>query len=322
MNLDGIFPGQGPCGLPCGIQRCNPVESIDHNRIENIKELGRGAYGCVFQAYLSNEGNLAELLIPFLTKSFKGPSRKRGIAKRPSSTGPQKLSAVREIPKSTKHTVAVKYISKNQYVCDYLREICGLSVLNHQNIVHLHGYGGTETHYFIVMELAEVSLKEAIRKNQINSDRKLSYLRQTAEGLQYLHGRGMLHRDLKPDNLLIFNNGETIKLGDFGLVTERTISDAHGDRRYWDPQVWQTGHCSIKSDIYSWAVTMWEMYAGQDPDWNSQGKRPDIPSDWPAIVRALIPRCLRHEACAIMSMDTVIGGIHENEVVEIADQGL
>lgn len=117
----------------------------------------------------------------------------------------------------------------------------------------------------------------------------------------------MIHRDIKPENLLIFHKGETIKIGDFGLVSDNYLTrNAAGTTLYMDPQAIKSNKCNYKSDIYSWAVTMWEMFSGKSPTWNRQKRRPVIPKSWPKKLQVLILLCLSHDSDSIMSMDDVI----------------
>uniref|UniRef100_A0A8D8B4W9 Mitogen-activated protein kinase kinase kinase 7 n=1 Tax=Culex pipiens TaxID=7175 RepID=A0A8D8B4W9_CULPI len=272
----------------CGIERCGPTENIDPKNIQLIKELGRGAFGCVFEAKWRASNLVPQ--IPWYPCSCINPQNDSTVAVGGS-------------------TVAVKYMEKhsNEDTCNFLREICALSSMKHTNIVELFGGGQTDSHYFLVMELAEGSLRNVLSKGPITSGKGLSYLRQSAEGLHFLHMNNMIHRDIKPENLLIFHKGETIKLGDFGLVSDNYLTrTAAGTDLYMDPQAIKTNKCNYKSDIYSWAVTIWEMFSGKSPTWNRQKRRPVIPKSWPKKVQVLILLCLSHDEDSIMSMDDVI----------------
>ena len=141
--------------------------------------------------------------------------------------------------------------------------------------------------------------KKIIPIHKVNLEFRLKIIKDCAYGIQYLHNNGILHRDIKPDNLLILNldcNGIIAKLTDFGssrninaLMTNITFTKGIGTPKYMSPEILNRQHYKKPSDIYSFAITMYELITLQPSfpksifkyPWNIasfiiDGKRPDI----------------------------------------------
>lgn len=173
--------------------------------------------------------------------------------------------------------VAVK-ILKNEFSGneEFLRrfrnESKAIAVLSHPNIVKIYDVGFSEKIQFIVMEYIDgITLKEFIEQQGILKWKDaVHFTIQILRALQHAHDRGIVHRDIKPQNIMLFPDG-TIKVMDFGIARfareeGKTISDkAIGSVHYISPEQARGDVTDEKSDIYSVGIMMYEMLTGQKP---------------------------------------------------------
>lgn len=177
--------------------------------------------------------------------------------------------------------VAIK-ILKNEYINDetfaekFKRESRAAASLSHPNIVNVYDVGYIDNEDgkipYIVMEYIKgITLKEAIIKNgKLNSDDTIFYSLQIAEAIEHAHSNNIIHRDIKPHNIMI-NDNNRVKVTDFGIaraVTSSTVtiaSDALGSVHYISPEQARGGYIDEKSDIYSLGIVMYEMATGKLP---------------------------------------------------------
>ncbi len=174
-------------------------------------------------------------------------------------------------------TVAVK-ILKNEFADneDFVRrfrnESKAIAVLSHPNIVKIYDVGFTDKIQFIVMEYIDgITLKEFMEQQGILKWKDtVHFIIQILRALQHAHDRGIVHRDIKPQNIMLFPDG-TIKVMDFGIARfareeGKTISDkAIGSVHYISPEQARGDITDEKSDIYSVGVMMYEMLTGVKP---------------------------------------------------------
>jgi serine/threonine protein kinase len=155
------------------------------------------------------------------------------------------------------------------------RELQALEItkqLRHPFLLAVHGYWITGDRLMIAMELADKNLRNRLMECKIAGlmgipeTELLSYIRDIAEGVDYLHAHNVLHRDIKPDNLMLV--GGHAKVADFGLarITEanQVASTLVGTPTYLSPEQWR-GHVGPKSDQYSLAVAYAELRLGHPP---------------------------------------------------------
>lgn len=142
--------------------------------------------------------------------------------------------------------------------------------LAHANIVNVYDVGEENGINFIVMELVEgITLKAYIsKKGKLPMREATSIALQVASGLEVAHNNGIIHRDVKPQNIIISMDGKA-KVADFGIaraVSSNTInSSAMGSVHYSSPEQSRGGYSDAKSDIYSMGITMYEMITGRVP---------------------------------------------------------
>ncbi|XP_019857868.1 PREDICTED: uncharacterized protein LOC109586134 isoform X2 [Amphimedon queenslandica] len=214
------------------------MEVIAPNQLEDKLMLGSGAFGCVYQA--------------------KWRSR----------------------------PVAVKYFNSKTIGDDpcFEREIEALThlqSLKHPNIIRMFARGTEGPQTFIVMEVALFSLDKIIhdlkKEYDYNFNHFMSWTLQLALALECCHHNSIIHRDINPTNLLLFDDGRHLKICDF--VTAKLLDDAAftdtfiGTPYYLAPEVVEGKH-SFECDVYSFAVTLWEMITRHKPtlDLNQEGQ--------------------------------------------------
>ena len=142
--------------------------------------------------------------------------------------------------------------------------------MSHPNIVNVFDVGEEDGYYYIVMELVEgITLKEYIQQNgRLNYSTALDFIIQICSGIEVAHEHHTIHRDIKPQNIIVSKNG-TLKVTDFGIAkaaTSNTIaSTAMGSVHYISPEQARGGFSDERSDIYSLGITLYEMLTGRVP---------------------------------------------------------
>lgn len=174
-------------------------------------------------------------------------------------------------------TVAVK-ILKNEFAAseDFLRrfrnESKAIALLSHKNIVKIYDVGFTDKIQYIVMEYIDgITLTEYIERQGVLKWRDaIHFTTQILRALQHAHDRGIVHRDVKSQNVMLLSDG-TIKVMDFGIArfnreTDKTMSEkAIGSVHYISPEQARGEVTDEKSDIYSVGVMLYEMLTGEKP---------------------------------------------------------
>ncbi len=171
--------------------------------------------------------------------------------------------------------VAIKFLKQEysqdaKFVTKFRGEAQSVAGLSHPNIVGIYDVGEDGALYYIVMEYIEgITLKRYIEnKGKLSVKETISIALQIANGLNAAHNHSIVHRDIKPQNILIAKDG-TVKVTDFGIAkaaSSNTItSNAMGSVHYISPEQARGGFSDEKSDIYSLGVTMYEMLTGTLP---------------------------------------------------------
>ncbi|MBQ5317584.1 MAG: Stk1 family PASTA domain-containing Ser/Thr kinase [Oscillospiraceae bacterium] len=174
-------------------------------------------------------------------------------------------------------TVAVKilkteFADNEEFVRRFRNESKAIAVLSHPNIVKIFDVGFNEKIQFIVMEYIDgITLKEFMEQQGVIKWKDcVHFIIQILRALQHAHDRGIVHRDIKPQNIMLFSDG-TIKVMDFGIARfareeGKTISDkAIGSVHYISPEQARGDVTDEKSDIYSVGIMMYEMLCGEKP---------------------------------------------------------
>lgn len=173
--------------------------------------------------------------------------------------------------------VAVKvlrfdFANDEQFIKRFRREAQAATSLNHENIVTIYDVGEDEGIYYIVMEYVRgCTLKQYIHKHApLPVAKALHIMDQLTSAIAHAHENGVIHRDIKPQNILIDENGD-VKVTDFGIAvafSSTTITQTNsvlGSVHYLSPEQARGGIASEKSDIYSLGIVMFELVTGRLP---------------------------------------------------------
>lgn len=156
-----------------------------------------------------------------------------------------------------------------EFIKRFNREAQSATSLAHPNIVSIYDVGEEESIYYIVMEYVDgFTLKQYIQKYYpIPVDKALDIMKQITAAISHAHHNGIIHRDIKPQNILIDKEG-TVKITDFGIAlalsaTNITQTNAVlGSVHYLSPEQARGGMANKKSDIYSLGIVMFELLTG------------------------------------------------------------
>lgn len=173
--------------------------------------------------------------------------------------------------------VAVKilkdeFLTNDEFVRRFKNESKAIALLSHPNIVKVYDVSFGEKLQYIVMEYVDgITLKEYIQKQKsITWNDALFFTTQILRALQHAHDKGIVHRDIKPQNIILLSNGN-IKVADFGIARfsrseTRTLTDtAIGSVHYISPEQAKGEFTDERADIYSVGVVLYEMLAGKVP---------------------------------------------------------
>ncbi len=184
-----------------------------------------------------------------------------------------------DVYKAKDHTlgrnVAVKVLKSEfaddvNFVTKFRSEAQSAAGLEHQNIVNIYDVGSENGLHYIVMEYVEgITLKTYIeKKGQLTYKEAVSIAIQVGRGIEAAHNKNIIHRDIKPQNIIISTEGK-VKVTDFGIAraaSANTInSDVMGSVHYSSPEQARNGFVDGKSDIYSLGIVMYEMVTGRVP---------------------------------------------------------
>ncbi len=237
-------------------------------------QLGQGAFGKVFRADDTSTLNLGAAAVKVL---------------HPSTSPKEREAFHEEIRKvvSLRHPNLVAYLDSGE-----------------------HRDEDDQPHLYLVTEVCQYSLQAYLAREpgRLTADQCERLLADMAAGLGYLHSRGLLHRDLKPGNVLL--GGDDWKLGDFGLSRAMSATGHHhhgtvvmGTPRYMSPELFEDGAASAASDVYAVGVTLHQALTGRTVHQGTDvallvqvtTKPPRIDRDLPPHWRRLIEQCLERD---------------------------
>jgi serine/threonine-protein kinase len=155
------------------------------------------------------------------------------------------------------------------------REMEAASRLRHERCVRAYDFGGDAGHVYIAYEYVRGrTLREVLRLDEIDDVTAVEIAAQVLDGLAHAHRRGIVHRDVKPSNVLVEDGGETaVRVLDFGLAqfdeadTLTAVGDVPGTLAYISPERLTGGDASEQSDVWAVGVILWEALAGSHPFW-------------------------------------------------------
>ncbi|KAL0969300.1 hypothetical protein UPYG_G00225240 [Umbra pygmaea] len=221
--------------------------------------------------------------------------------------------------------VAIKTIESESERKAFVVELRQLSRVNHPNIVKL--YGSCDYPVCLVMEYAEGGslynvLHGAEPLPQFSASHAMSWCLQCAQGVSYLHGmkpKALIHRDLKPPNLLLVQGGTVLKICDFGTACDiqTHMTNNKGSAAWMAPEVFEGNNYSEKCDVFSWGIILWEVITRRKPFdeiggsafcimWAvHRGTRPPLIKDLPEPIEVLMTRCWDKEPAQRPSMEEV-----------------
>lgn len=164
-----------------------------------------------------------------------------------------------------------EYTQDEEFRRRFHAESQAVAMLSHPNIVSIYDVSSSNDADYIVMELIDgITLKQYMeKKGVLNWKETLHFAIQIAKALDHAHSRGIIHRDIKPHNVMVLRNG-SVKVTDFGIARVMSESntltkEALGSVHYISPEQAKGGRVDNRSDLYSLGVVMYEMMAGRPP---------------------------------------------------------
>jgi eukaryotic-like serine/threonine-protein kinase len=242
----------------------------------------------------------------------------RYIVQSPISSGA--MGAVyRAQDTSTGAAVAVKHVNNTRHAERFEVEAQLLSLLSHPRVVEVTDHFADERGQYLVMELVEGTDLHALLAQEGNPglplDQALDYARQSCEALEYVHEQQIVHRDVKPHNLILGEHG--VVLVDFGIA--RLLTDEEEDEgtvgvgtpRYMAPEVFAGGSVSPRSDVFSLAATLWTLIVGKPPVYASPTElrelAPDVPVEIAEAVQAGLEMIPERRVASVAAFARALG---------------
>ncbi|XP_075939807.1 mitogen-activated protein kinase kinase kinase 7 isoform X2 [Anarhichas minor] len=222
--------------------------------------------------------------------------------------------------------VAIKTIESESERKAFIVELRQLSRVNHPNIVKL--YGSCNNPVCLVMEYAEGgSLYNVLHGAEplpyYTASHAMSWCFQCSQGVAYLHGmkpKALIHRDLKPPNLLLVLGGTVLKICDFGTACDiqTHMTNNKGSAAWMAPEVFEGNNYSEKCDVFSWGIILWEVITRRKPFdeiggpafrimWAvHNGTRPPLINNLPKPLESLMTRCWSKDPSQRPSMEEIV----------------
>ncbi|KAK2981823.1 hypothetical protein RJ640_010340 [Escallonia rubra] len=219
----------------------------------------------------------------------------------------------------------------------FAREVTMMARVKHDNLVKFIGACKDPLMVIVTELLPGMSLRKylvSIRPGQLDLHVALSFALDIARAMECLHANGIIHRDLKPDNLLLTANQKSVKLADFGLAREESVTEMMtaetGTYRWMAPELYSTvtlrqgekKHYNNKVDVYSFGIVLWELLTNRLPFEGMSNlqaayaaafkqERPSIPEDISPGVAFIIQSCWVEDANMRPSFSQIIRMLNE-----------
>ena len=222
--------------------------------------------------------------------------------------------------------VAIKHVNKTRHAERFEVEARLLSLLRHPRVVEVIDHFGDDRGQYLVMELVEgIDLHALLRRDGepgLDLDLAVGYARQACEALEYVHQQQIVHRDVKPHNLILGEDG--VMLVDFGIA--RLLADEEEDEgtagvgtpKYMAPEVFAGGAVSPRSDVFGLAATLWTLIVGKPPVYASPAKLrdlvPEVPEEIAEAVQAGLEMIPERRVATIGAFARALGADRQKTV--------
>ncbi|KAG8377118.1 hypothetical protein BUALT_Bualt09G0135200 [Buddleja alternifolia] len=219
----------------------------------------------------------------------------------------------------------------------FVREVTMMSKVKHENLVKFIGACKDPLMVIVTELLPGMSLRKylsSMRPKQLDLHVALNFALDIARAMDCLHTNGIIHRDLKPDNLLLTANQKSVKLADFGLAREESVTEMMtaetGTYRWMAPELYSTvtlrqgekKHYDNKVDVYSFGIVLWELLTNRMPFEGMSNlqaayaaafkqERPNIPEDTPRDLAFIIQSCWVEDPNMRPSFNQIIRMLNE-----------
>jgi len=224
----------------------------------------------------------------------------------------------RAIDIETDTEVALKQCTNPHHDQRFEAEARLLSSLQHPRVVRVTDHFAAPSGQYLVMDLVRgidlgVLLKQRGQPG-LPVEQSIEYTRQTCEALQYVHDQQIVHRDVKPQNLILSENG--VVLVDFGIArlldeVEQQGTVGIGTPRFMAPEVFAGGNVSARTDVFSVAATLWTLLAGRPPVYADPTKlssvNPDVPPELEQIVAAGLEMIPERRVASVAAFAKALG---------------
>jgi serine/threonine protein kinase len=224
----------------------------------------------------------------------------------------------RAIDTETDTEVALKQCTNPHHDQRFEAEARLLSSLQHPRVVRVTDHFAAPSGQYLVMDLVRgidlgVLLKQRGQPG-LPVEQSIEYTRQTCEALQYVHDQQIVHRDVKPQNLILSENG--VVLVDFGIArlldeVEQQGTVGIGTPRFMAPEVFAGGNVSARTDVFSVAATLWTLLVGRPPVYADPSKlssvNPDVPPELERTVAAGLEMIPERRVASVAAFAKALG---------------
>ena len=224
----------------------------------------------------------------------------------------------RAADRSEETEVAVKRLVDVRHLARFEIEARLLATLRHPRVVRVIDYFADDSGQYLVMELVEGADLGGVLKQHgapgLPVANAIDYVRQAAEALQYVHEQQIVHRDVKPQNLILGESG--ITLVDFGVARELGEEEIGGTvgigtPRFMAPEVFAGGNVSPRSDVFGLAATAWTLLVGKPPVYADPAKLselvPEVPPEVEETIKAGLEMIPERRVASVSAFATALG---------------